>query len=88
MSVSLNTTPADLVNQKTFLSRNEVKHILGVSFGCLDAAIRAGNLRVVRVGRRVLIPYQELRPFCRPSTVRAEVSHAFKTKAPGSPEAT
>lgn len=63
MSVVLDSAPADLVNPKTFLSRNEVKHILGVSFGCLDAAIRAGNLRVVRMGRRVLIPYQELRRF-------------------------
>ena len=63
MSVFLDDTRADLVNRKTFLSRNEVKRILGVSFGCLDAAIRAGNLRVVRIGRRVLIPYQELRRF-------------------------
>jgi excisionase family DNA binding protein len=63
MSVFLDSAPVDVVNQKTFLSRNEVKHILGVSFGCLDAAIRAGKLRVVRVGRRVLIPCQELRRF-------------------------
>jgi excisionase family DNA binding protein len=63
MSVFLDSAPATLANQTIFLSRHEARQILGVSFGCLDAVIRAGNLRVVRVGRRVLIPYQELRRF-------------------------
>jgi excisionase family DNA binding protein len=63
MSVFLESAPADLANQKIFLTRDEARRILGVSFGCLDAVIRSGELRVVRVGKRVLIPYRELQRF-------------------------
>jgi excisionase family DNA binding protein len=63
MSVLLESAPANLADQKIFLTRDEARRILSVSFGCLDAVIRSGDLRVVRVGRRVLIPYRELQRF-------------------------
>jgi len=63
MSVLLESASPDLGKQKIFLTRRETRHILRVSFGCLDAVIRSGHLRVVRVGRRVLIPYYELQRF-------------------------
>jgi excisionase family DNA binding protein len=63
MSVFLESAPADLANKKIFLTRDEARRILCVSFGCLDAVIRSGELRVVRVGKRVLIPYHELQRF-------------------------
>jgi len=63
MSIFLESAPANLAKQKIFLTRDEARRILGVSFGCLDAVIRSGELRVVRVGKRVLIPYRELQRF-------------------------
>ncbi|MBI3455491.1 MAG: helix-turn-helix domain-containing protein, partial [Candidatus Rokubacteria bacterium] len=43
----------------------------GVSRTTLWRCIRAGDLEVVRIGRRVLVPEQALRAFIKASTQRA-----------------
>lgn len=44
---------------------------LGVSRGTAYAAVRAGQLPTVRIGRRVLVPTEGLRSFLREATQKA-----------------
>ena len=44
-------------------SREELRAKLGCGLNAIDAAIRDGRLRAVRIGRRVLIPVDSVRLF-------------------------
>jgi excisionase family DNA binding protein len=46
--------------KKLALSKDEVAGCLGVSRDSVDRAIRRGEIRVIRFGRRILIPRGEL----------------------------
>ncbi len=48
---------------KPLLSRADAAALCGVERQTLDRAIRRGALRVVKIGRRVLIPSEALRDF-------------------------
>ncbi|MGB8205088.1 MAG: helix-turn-helix domain-containing protein [Candidatus Baltobacteraceae bacterium] len=44
-------------------SREELREKLGIGLNAIDRAIRDGALRSVRIGRRVVIPADEVRRF-------------------------
>jgi excisionase family DNA binding protein len=43
-----------------FASRREASKAIGISYPTLDALLKSGRLKSVRVGRRILIPLAEL----------------------------
>ncbi len=60
------------VNIKEFrrlgFSLKELAELVGCSVGLLHLEIRRGNLRVVRIGRRVIVPIGETEKFLSPSS--------------------
>jgi excisionase family DNA binding protein len=52
-------SPSD-VNERQTLSRREAADRIGVHLTTLDARIADGSIKVVRLGRRVLIPATEI----------------------------
>ncbi len=44
-------------------SREELRRMTGLGLNAIDAAIRDGRLRAVRIGRRVVIPADSVRRF-------------------------
>jgi excisionase family DNA binding protein len=53
--------PHKPVPEKMLYSRDEAARTLSISIRKLEQLIRSGQLRVVRIGRRVLIAQEELR---------------------------
>ena len=47
------------------LSLAQLRHQVGVSEGLLEKEIKAGRLRVARVGRRVLVPVEAVDEWLR-----------------------
>jgi excisionase family DNA binding protein len=51
--------------EKLLLPRIEAAHTLSISLGKLEDLIRSGQLDIVRIGRRVLVPRDALRRLLR-----------------------
>jgi len=49
--------------QKLVVDRREFAALLGLSVGMVDKLIRGGQIKITRVGDRVLIPRRELLRF-------------------------
>jgi excisionase family DNA binding protein len=52
---------------KVTVSRSECAHLLGISVRLLDKCIANGEIKAVRLGDRVLIPYSEIEKLTRKS---------------------
>jgi excisionase family DNA binding protein len=52
-------------SEKLLYSRNDAARGLSISVRKLEELIRAGQVQVVRIGRRVLIAHDELRRIAR-----------------------
>ena len=48
--------------------REDAARLLGISLRKLELLIEAKELKVVRIGRRVLVPRKSLEDFCRKNT--------------------
>jgi excisionase family DNA binding protein len=55
------TVPCDQTSERATLTLDEAADLLGVHRQTVGAAIRRGELPVLHVGRRVLIPVDALR---------------------------
>ena len=50
-------------SEKLLIPRNEAARTLSISLGKLEDLIRSGQLDIVRIGRRVLVPHEAIRRF-------------------------
>jgi len=53
------------MNGKILLDRKEAANLLSISLRTLDTLLAQGELKTCRIGRRRLIPRQELEQFAR-----------------------
>lgn len=53
------------MNEKILLDRKEAASLLSISLRTLDSLLARGELKTRRIGRRRLIPRQELEQFAR-----------------------
>lgn len=59
------------MNNKEVFSRQEVKDVLGCSIATVDALIRSGRLKAIRLSpRRIVISRQALESFLREAEQR------------------
>jgi excisionase family DNA binding protein len=61
--------------ERLLVSRKEAASLLGVSVQSIDKLVRRGELRCVRVGKRLLIAPEVLQEFTRKKTSAAFPAH-------------
>ena len=58
--------------EKLLFSRREVAQVTGLSLPFIDALVKKGELRVIRIGARTLVPREELLRFSGVIRLRGE----------------
>ena len=67
---------------RLLLTRAAAARVLSVSLPIVDRLIRAGHLRVLRLGRAVRVPEDELRRLSRLRTRRIETASGSSGNSP------
>jgi excisionase family DNA binding protein len=69
-----------------FMNREEAARTLRISLRTLDTLIGQGQIVIRRIGRRVLIPTEEVRRFAEPKPSRPRLFEGETTAAVVRPE--